>query len=535
MVVSFATTQEAIDATYKRVRWHVLIGGIVTDCLDVTTRHDVDAPIGTCSLSLKLPLPEHVTFGASVEVQAGYPGAVHTLFRGAVASRRQSISRQGRTAQITATSHAVRLAREDLSDVVFNGPITLKALFEGLAARRGVTLYRSDETTAPDGVTPITFGNSLLANGQTVRIRRKTPTLDFLTRAARLVGYRVFDTPQGVRQQRINGLPNASAAIEIAEAWNALGLDYDDDIEGLVNYWEVFGDRYIDDDGVNVELRSIPLEVPTSPELEAYWGSGWARKELSDDLIDTEALADIVRNVAEIDHGAPAERVSWETHGAPDLMPGDVADVRSDSMALSGLQWVMRVEHNLSMSGFRTTCEGWRGSGSALPAGEDCIVTPIPGGPFRLGDEYVAWYAIPSSGNRTQITIPFNVHEYYSSIAVYGLAHGVNSQYIGGANEDLEISKFELWQHGEKVGSGNLPILDENYSKRLPYGSSDTYWDRFVVPISGRLEPGSAELRIIAGENRNLPTGTKMDDFELKDLVLRTCGVGLPVLPGEVA
>jgi hypothetical protein len=531
MVLTFTDQQTAVDAPRKQVQWLVLIGGVQTDCTAVTTRYDVDAPVGTCTITLPLPLPEHVTFGAEVEVQAGYPGVVGTIFRGRIPRRTQSIRAAGKTATITAASHGQRLARPDYVDVTYAGPISMKALFEALCARRRVELYRSDDTTAPDGTTVIALGSNTDVNEGRVHIRRKTRTLDLLTRTAALFGYRVFDTAEGVRQQRVSGLPDAEAAITVTEAWNALTIEQEDDVEGLVNYWEVLGARYTDSDGVPVAIRSIPLEVPHDPILADIWGEGWARAERSGDILDTVALADIARNVAEIDHSEPQARVRWQTHGAPYLMPGNTVEVVSDTIGISGLQWLMRVEHTLDSGGFHTTCEGWRGAGEALPAGADCVVTPVPGGPWHVGDENVPWYAVPNPNSGRQVTIPFTVAEYYSSIAVYGLAHGSNSYQLGGVNADAEVSRFEIWQFGERVGTGNLPVLAENYSKRLPYGAGDTHWSRIVIPITGSLEPGTAELRILSGEDRRLPASTKWDDFEVKSLTLRTCGVGEPRLP----
>lgn len=522
--------QREMDAAHKHLQWVVLIDGTVTDCLSVTTRYGVNEPVGTATLSLPLPLPSHVTMGASVEVQAGFRGAVHTIFRGFIPRTRGVINASGKTATVTASSWAARLARKDYVDVVFPGPISLKALFEGLCRRRRAISYRSDATTSPDGSRVITLGNNEDANGREVLVPRKTQTLDFLTRTARLFGYRAFDTPGEFRQKRISGMPNGDASIAVLEAWNAIALEHETTVETVVNYREVFGAEYTDADGVTIPIRSIPAAVPDDPILQRIWGEGWTRDELSDEIIDEYWLADIVRNVAEIDYSEPQQLVAWETHGAPGLNPGDVVTVESSTLGVSGLQWLMRVQHTINERGFTTRCEGWRGSGTALPAGEDCITTPIPGGPWHVGDEVVPWYAVPSPGGK-EIRIPFTVSEYYSSLAVYGLAHGSNSQMIGGVNTDIDVSRFEIWQFGEQVGSGNLPIIDENYARQLPYGSSDDYWQRIAIPIGGHLEPGQAELRILSGENRDLPESTKWDDFEVKSLSLRTCGVGEPILP----
>jgi hypothetical protein len=529
MVTAFADQQAAVDAAHKRVAWLVLIDGIVTECTSVTTRYAVTEPIGTCTLSLPLPLPEHVALGATLEVQAGYPGVVATIYRGTIPRRVRNLTIDGTTATIHGASQGARLARTDYTDVTFAGPISLKALFEAMAARRQVGIYRSDDTTAPDGTTTITLANNLDANGRELRIRRDTQTMDVLTRTARLFGYRVFDTAMGLRQQRVSGMPDAEAAITVTEAWNALELHAEDTTDGLANFVEVTGARYTNDAGQEVPIRSIAAELPYDPLLAP---AGWASMSLSDsEMIDEYWLADIVRNVAEIDHSEPRETVRWETHGAPELQPGNVVQVESGTVGVTGLQWLMRVEHTLSERGFHTSCEGWRGAGTALPAGSDCITTPIPGGPWHVGDETVPWYAVPSPNSGRQVTIPFTVAEYASAITVRGLAHGSNSYQLGGVNADATVSRFEVWQGGEQRGSGTLPVLAENYDRRLPYGSGNTHWSAFAIPINGSLEPGPAELRILSGEDRRLPAATKWDDFEVKNLSMTTCGIGMPAFP----
>lgn len=515
-MVLTADFQATIDATHKRVQWLVLVNGVVTPCTEATVRYAVKNPIGSCTLSLPAPVPAHVTDNARVEVQAGYVGQVTTIFRGTIPNRRQGISSDGRRATLRAVSDGQRLAGRDYTDVVYKGPISLKALFQAMCKRRRVASYYSDETTAPNGTTVIRLGNTAAANERTVTVPRKTGNLQFLNDVANLFGYYVFDSPLGMRQQRVSGMPSAAEAITVTEAWNALRVESEHDISGLVNYWEVFGASYTADDGQEVAIRSIPATVPYDARLAPQ---GWARDEKSSDLLDTLALADIVRNVQEIDHSAPDVLVPWETHGAPHLLPGDVANVTSDTAGLAGLQWVMSVEHTINASGFRTYCEGWRGAGSALPAGKDCITTAIPGGPWHIGDEYVPWYAVPSPQG-TEFRVRFTALEDYSNIAIRGRAHGCNSQLIGGKNTDLEVSKFEIWQGGKSVSSGTLPVLAEDYALQRPY-SQDRWWSPITVPMSGSLEPGAAELVFIAGDT---------DDYEVKQLSITTCGVGQPVL-----
>ncbi|MGB3328564.1 MAG: hypothetical protein WBA46_06380, partial [Thermomicrobiales bacterium] len=380
------------------------------------------------------------------------------------------------------------------------------------------------------------------ANGKSVKVPRKTTSLQALSEAGNPLGYYTFDTPNGMRQKRIAGLPTQAAAIEITEAWNAISVMREVDVSSLANYVEVFGARYTDADGATVALRSIPLNLPDNAILRELFAEGWGRDERSSELLDTIELCNAARNIAEMEQGAPTETVTWETHGAPLLMPGDVVDVTSPTTDAAGLQWVMSVQHRFGPDGFTTTCEGWRGAGVALPAGEDCITIPVPGGPWHVGDEYLPHYAVPSPGG-VRIRIPFSVTQEYSSLTIRGWAHGCNSYLIDGANSDAKVSRFEVRKQStpdddnETSGSGNLPVLNEDLLFRRPYGQrvspggplTHAYWSRFVVPIPNGLELDDYYLDILSGKDN---VGGQ-DDFEVDGLTLTACGVGEPIYPQE--
>ncbi len=523
-----AQVQAIIDASFKTPQQLVHVNGVVvTDVLDMTIRHGVDLPVGTCALTVPLPMPANITPGAPIQVQLGYPDAMYTVFRGTIPKRQRAFSISGARATINAVSDGDVLANPDYVDVKYAGPISLRSLFQAICKRRKVKSYRADTTTYPNGTTTITFGNTLDANKRVVIVPRKTTSLAFLVNAANLFGYRVFDTPGGMRMQRVSGQPDAGTAISVTEAWNALALGHDDDTSTIVNYWDVYGVRYTDPDGVTVALHSFPATTPFDARISP---NGIAYGEISSELLDTIALCDAVRNVAEIDHREPYEPVTWETHGAPHLTPGDVANVTSPVTALSGKQWIMSVEHTWTKDGgFHTRCEGWRGMGAPLAAGQDCVTTSIPG-LFHIGDEYVPWYAKPNPGGTT-IKIPFTVADFYSSITIRCLGHGTNSYLLDGANTESQVSRFEVHQGAgpDPVGSGNLPVLNEDYTRQLPYGSSDTYWSQIVVPITGQLEPGAAELWIVSGKDTRA-AGGPIDDAEIKNITVTTCGAGTPVI-----
>ncbi len=145
-----------------------------------------------------------------------------------------------------------------------------------------------------------------------------------------------------------------------------------------------------------------------------------------------------------------------------------------------------------------------------------------------MGDEYLSHYRTPNPSGLV-IAIPFTVADFYSSITVRGIAHGTNSYLLDGANTESSVSRFEIWQFGVQVGSGNLPVLNEDLNRALAYGPTDTYWSQIVVPITGQLEPGAAELRILSGKDTRA-SGGPQDDLEVDKLTLTTCGAGTPVI-----
>lgn len=530
---------EHIAAPTKHPRKVVWINGVITDVLDVTTRHGTNQPVGTCTLTLEASLPAHVTRGAEVTVQLGYDDSaastlpmMQTVFTGTIPQREQAITQQGRRATVTAAStNGTRMARQDYTDVPYPGPLTLRQLFDSMCHRRRVTSRFADDTTYVDGTTAITFGTNADANDNTVTVPRKTDNLSFLREVAALFGYAVFDTPAGLRLRRMIGVPDDAARITIEEGVTPLEVAARDDITQIVNYWEVFGADYTDPDGVRVAIRSIAASIPYDPLAGP---DGWRRDERSHDILDTYALADAVRNVLEINRGAPRVTVRTKTHGAPHLLPGDVATVTSATAGgLTGKWWIDEVQHTFNDRGFYTDLALSRGEGSAYPAGNDCVTTAIPGGPWHIGDEHIPWYAQPSPMGYV-VKIPFTVTEGYSSIAVRALAHGTNSYLLQGRNAESDVSRFEIWQHGEKVGSGELPVLTEDYSRQLPYGTSDDYWSPIAVPVSGSIEVGSAELWIVSGKDTRASAGPT-DDMEIKDATLTTCGVGEPIIVGETS
>lgn len=319
------------------------------------------------------------------------------------------------------------------------------------------------------------------------------------------------------------------------EGVNCFRMGRERDISRMANYIEVLGARYTAGDGGTVAIRAIPDEVPYAAELAPR---GWRQETVSSQAIVTDQQAQWVRQATEVAWAAPMEIISWETWGRPDLQPGDVVTVQSETHEITVEDyWLVDLDESVTDRGYLARMRAWRGAGQALRAGNDCVTEVIGTGPYHVGDETLSHYAVPApSGTSRTIAVTVSSAD-YSSLRLSGRCHGTNSI---GDRTAVTGSVIEVWQLPDpslpssgsneirKVGSLDLPTADEELSKRRPYGTQSKWWTAFSLPMPGSLKAGPAELRIVAGK----PESGGYDDFEVRDLALTYCGVGLPVLPG---
>lgn len=501
----------------------VTIDGIQTPVLDVHTTHDVDKPIGVGSIVTRAPRRAHMRLGAPVVIQAGYDGYAPVIFMGRIADDEAAFSESGGELRIELEGHGKRLWYKRRSDMVIPGAQTLQRIFNTLCHASGVPRYWSDVTTTPAG-TPVVFGGvAEVDNGGTIVPKDKSPG-EVLDRLARLYGYRTFDRNDGYhRQQKISGLPVGSVSASYQEGVNVLSVSQGRTLDGMANDIEVLGAQYTAADTSEVAVRSIAAEVPFDERLGP---SGVNSLTIRDPAILTNARADQVRNVYEIDRSTPQYRWTWTATGDPLRMPGQVVSVTSPSVGSNTRLWLMRVTHDITDRGWTTTMEGWAGAGRALPAGDDCVVRPLVNNQgFHIGNEYLSHYRNPHPSGLEK-SIPFTVEDDYSTLTIRGFAHGANS-FQG--NQQSTASRFEIWQPHEPdraVASGEFPRQDENLERRLDY-REDGNWEPITIPLTGSLKAGAATLKIISGYDSDVGDN---DDFEVRDVTLTTCGVGTPVI-----
>ncbi|MCA9859372.1 MAG: hypothetical protein KC438_06590 [Thermomicrobiales bacterium] len=626
--ILFESVEEAFAANAQPVLLYARIGGVPVEATEVTIGSGVDRPVPTCTLYCLAPRPETLAMNAEIEVEWGYPGATARRFYGHIPRDEGAFDDRGAVIRIEGEGEISRLAYPEYAGVEITGPTSLKDAFRSLCELRQAVPYLADDTTAVDGETTIMLGGEPAVDDGHIRIDNRTAPLGWLTRVAKLFGYRVFGCPDGsTRMARVSGLaipdftgdeltidlnrwdyieprttlnfrsaagtsnpvigtvtvgdigrimsdefPSANGYLwgQVTFAgqpigWCALhnfsgipnfrrkittvvpprfeeGVDcfritHQRDIRDMANYIEVKGARFTDADGGPVEIRAIPDTVPYDARLDP---PGWRKDTVGTQDIVTAQQADWVRTATEVDRSEPYELVSWECVGRPDVQPGDVVTLHAPVHGIVYEDyWLMSVDESANRNGATMRLSGWRGAGQPLKAGNDCVTETVRNSVVHLGTETLSHYAKPSPDG-IEYDIAFTVSSSaYSSLKLHGLAHGTNSI---GDNTAVTGSKVEIWQlenpslpesgtnEKKRVGSLELPTLDEELSRKRNYAASDAAWTPFALPMPGRLKQGAATMRLLSGEH----DGGGQDDYEVKQLRLTYCGVGEPILPGQV-
>jgi hypothetical protein len=546
----FASVGEALAADVKAPQLRVTVGGRAVRCVEASTSHGVRQPIGTCSFVISAPVPSYVTLNTAVTVQMGYPGVTLIVFDGHIPNHAAAIDEQGRWATINAVGPASRLDYPDFADLRFIGPMSLSRIFRGLCARRGVPAFHSDEVLSILG-NVIELGGVDEIDGGDVVIPRNTSPLQWLTQKAALFGYAVFDTPRGyVVLRRVSGLPSDVAVASYHERVNAYRFARNTDTGSQITYWEVKGATYTRaSDGRTIAVRSIPDSVPYRrgarparlpqghhPGREP--GEHWAREGLPASPRDRPLGAD--RN-HHLGSGRRPRAAARRCGRGPLVQCG-----------VSGTRWLMSINQSVSdTGGYYAQMEGWAGAGSRLPTGDDCVSMRVGSGSYHVGNNTLGYFAdptpdgvflTPSDPVRT-VKIAFTVPDEYSSLAFEARAHSTNDHLSGTDDTNSTWSTWEVWQRpdpslGEdpdtnalrRVGSGKLPFLTNPPDPDFLH--NQTQWSDIVIPVTGSLAAGDAELRLLSGHN---PSGDVYDDYEVKEISLVLCGVGVPDLPQEGA
>ncbi|MDQ3540040.1 MAG: hypothetical protein M3440_05075, partial [Chloroflexota bacterium] len=517
----------------------VTIDGVSTEVDSISTDHDVDRPVATGSLTMTAPRPSHVDLAASVKIEAGWDGAVQTIFDGRIVDDDTAFSHSGGTLKVALEGWAKLLWYAQPADVTYGGPAMLNALYNAFCYARGVPYFASDNSLNPDGTT-LVFGGVPEVNGGNVTFKRNaTPGAD-LARMGRHYGYRIFDTPTGVVQlQKVSGLPGGDPVRAYEQGVNLLDVRRIRTLAGMFNYNEIFGAKYTLADTSEYAVRSFPSPLPGDTRLGP---SGVSHRQITDADILTNARADAARNVYEVDGSSPQFRYAWSGTGDAGLIPGHVVSVMSPMLHGDGgtdlisflvsiaaiPMWLMHVGHRISGSGWTTAMEGWLGAGTTFPAGNDCVTTTILGSEGRhVGNEYLWHYRRPNPDGLT-VSIPFTVAADYSTLTIRYDGHGANS-FV--RNQQSTASRFEIWQTIDgvykSVASGEMSRQDENLERRDPYGETvggvytNRYWTPSVIPLSGSLKAGAADLKIISGKDSTVGDN---DDLEVANCILVTCG-----------
>lgn len=519
----------------------VLVGGVPTVCTEVHV-HEAINEVGTCTLVLALPAPAHVVVNAVVEVIATMTDAVTgatesaTIFQGQTRGpERDDLTIRGRVKTLQAQGWLALMDLPHHEDVAFPGPIAARDVIAGLFADRafgeaGRPSYHVDDLLTPAGGAVILGGEPLVDDGQVrVPAGRSESYCKFVARLCRLFGYAAYENGGMPKVSRIFGTPTGTSVKTFTEGVESMDWQGSTNLHDVVTWWEVLGPTIRGEDGTDTQIRSFPASVPASEDIPDPPDA--TRGDEADALLVTQALADAVRNVREIEYGERRRLARWQVRGQPGRWVGKRVTLDAPTVNLGTDVWVYSVDHDLTAAGgYVTTFTGSFGPGEALPAGSDvCVEETVLAGPTHVGDETIAWYAVGAPSGH-EIVVPFTPLDDYTSITMVGRHHGTNSQFIDAQNVDLTVSRFQLWQDGEQIGEGAMPVASEEYERQSDY-TNDANWSDFAVPIPGTLAGGvAAELRILSGHNPAATLGP-WDDFEVKDVNLTSCAQGAPQLP----
>src|SRR5690606_38531329 len=181
------------------------------------------------------------------------------IFSGRLPEHRAAFSEQGGVLTLRPVGWTSLLAYPDRWDLEFQGPLSLRDLFNALCARRRVPAYLADETTNPENTYELMFGANGYIDGGRIVVPSSTTPLAFLSQLAEPFGYKIFDTPDGtVRLARVSGMPDTDAVVTFTEGEHLERVERGHDISGIINYWDVVGAEYENDYGEIIPIRSIP-------------------------------------------------------------------------------------------------------------------------------------------------------------------------------------------------------------------------------------------------------------------------------------
>lgn len=544
--MTIATPQQVLDALDTIPNLTVFIDGVPTDVISVSTQHSVRQPVATARIAMNLPRPARVRANAAVMIQAGHNQYVRTLFNGRIPAWDYAMSNNGDLLTINAVGWSSLLAYRERFDLTYQGPVLVADLFDSLCSRRAVPLYRADRVTDPSGEVDIALGGNRFVDDGIVTVSASGGFVSFLGNVTEPFGYAVYDAPDGtVRQSRISGAPTGTPVVTFTEGINIIDGSLQFSIADVANYHDVHGATYEDEIGASIPIRSIPAALTSDPNIPVNGGVNYSPYQ--NGMLVTQQLAEIVRNVREIDMSAPTETVRWSSAGLPGVSPGDVVEIVSATLGISRRYWVMSMDTTFSPDGFVTRWEGWSGGGQALPAGIDRVEIQLQEAPFHIGDENVPWYAVPSpvgTYKRWNVTIPKRA----TAVNLYLWHHGTNSQLVDGASNELSVTRWRVFTPDQNpddpdvkpVTSGTMPIDPEDYEKQLPYStfaynpttwevSNPGHWTRAAVNLS-RLDEGDYVFEIVAGKSAGI------DDMEGRLVVVEIYGTTepIPIAPGEI-
>jgi hypothetical protein len=254
----------------------------------------------------------------------------------------------------------------EIDDVTWQtaGKQSIRQMVRGLYKRCGLTAYAVHEVRDIDGNFVRLGGNGLVSNGQVTIGRREMP-YSFITRILDLFGFAQFDCPDGVvRVKPFRGVPPVSVAT-FTEGATILGVPRNAiEPRDVWNRVLVEGAAGNDEDGrrFSYSYRTADEDILPDPTIPDPPGVGLLA--MSSGLLVSDELCEQVGGIQEANAGGRS--ISWDAWPRDGLSPAAGVTVTAPTVGFDGDVWLESIRYDIDSGGYRMSCTGWSGTGTAF-------------------------------------------------------------------------------------------------------------------------------------------------------------------------
>lgn len=483
--------------------------------------------VGYATVTFPLPLDSAVDHSAVLEIHGVYGDSSAVIHQGSILGpREQGITIRGKQAVVRSDDWWWLMAVPYTEDRAWAGPVSVKTIIRGMFEDRefgqpGKPQFVVHEFKDADDATIMLGGNDDVDGGQVI-VKAGTSPFQWIRRVCDLFGYAMSNRYGVPRVTRMYGLPNEDPASSFVEGNEGFEYRGTTDVHQIVTWWDINGAKGTAADGSSFAYRSFPASIPSNPYVPLP-----TPRIVTDNLLVSDELCDTVRAIKEVEYSDLRRVVRWQSDAQPRRRPGNVVTVTSPSAGLSVATdlWLFSVDHDWDANGgFTSTFEGSFGAGEELPAGSDvCIDVSLGAGPYHVGNETFANYEVPAPEGVSK-NFDFTPSVDMTGLSVECDAHSVNEYLLRG--QTGTPSSWRLEQPvATEIAEAPLPAMHENIGVA-------PVWAETSVALSGTLDGGVGARLVLVCGGPTSPPGS-VDDFEVRDVFLRHCAEGSPVLPDD--